>query len=154
MTRLLVAAGLVAVAVLVAFVLRRRRPSAPTQARFAAPAQLDRGDFARPDAPWLVAVFSSSTCHSCADMVRKVRVLESDQVAVDDVEVTARPEVHRRYEIEAVPITVVADATGVVQAAFVGPATATDLWAAVAEVRQPGSSPEPHLGRDLGEPPG
>jgi hypothetical protein len=26
--------------------------------------------------------------------------------------------------------------------------TATDLWAAVAEVREPGSTPEPGLGRD------
>jgi len=40
----------------------------------------------------------------------------------------------------------VADAAGVVRAAFVGPATATDLWAAVAEARQPGTSPEPDLG--------
>jgi len=27
--------------------------------------------------------------------------------------------------------------------------SATDLWAAVAEARNPGSSPEPGLGRDL-----
>ena len=45
------------------------------------------------------------------------------------------------------PLVVVADARGVVGASFIGPATATDLWAAVAEVRQPGSSPEPDLGR-------
>ena len=30
--------------------------------------------------------------------------------------------------------------------AFVGAFTATDLWAAVAELRDPGSSPEPGLG--------
>lgn len=147
MNRLLVALAIVAVAALVALVLRRRRSAAPTQARYRAPAQLDRADFARPEAPWLVAVFSSATCSSCADMVRKVQVLESDDVATDDVEVSARPDVHRRYGIEAVPIVVVSDRDGVVRAAFVGPATATDLWAAVAEVRQPGSSPEPHLGR-------
>jgi hypothetical protein len=35
-----------------------------------------------------------------------------------------------------------------VRAGFAGPVTATDLWAAVAEARQPGSSPEPQLGRD------
>jgi hypothetical protein len=33
-----------------------------------------------------------------------------------------------------------------VRAAFVGFATATDLWAAVAELRNPGSTPEPGLG--------
>jgi hypothetical protein len=35
----------------------------------------------------------------------------------------------------------------VIRAAFSGPVTATDLWAAVAECRSPGSSPEPELGR-------
>ena len=54
---------------------------------------------------------------------------------------------HRKYAIDAVPLVVVADARGVVGASFIGPASATDLWAAVAEVRQPGSSPEPDLGR-------
>jgi hypothetical protein len=33
-----------------------------------------------------------------------------------------------------------------VRAAFVGAVTATDLWAAVAECRRPGTSPEPELG--------
>jgi hypothetical protein len=42
---------------------------------------------------------------------------------------------------------VVADAQGVVRRGFVGAFTATDLWAAVAEVRAPGSTPEPDLGQ-------
>jgi hypothetical protein len=53
---------------------------------------------------------------------------------------------HRRYEIAAVPTTVIADADGVVLRAFVGSFTATDLWAAIAELRDPGSTPEPELG--------
>ena len=36
---------------------------------------------------------------------------------------------------------VVADAAGVVKAGFLGPVKAQDLWAAVAECREPGSSP-------------
>jgi hypothetical protein len=145
--RLLLAAAIVAVVALAAAWLRRRsRPGAPTQPAWTAPAQLDRADFARPVAPWLVVVFSSATCHSCADMVRKAGALASTAVAVEEVEARARPDLHRRYGIDAVPITVVADAAGVVKAAFVGPATATDLWAAVAEARGPGSSPEPELG--------
>jgi hypothetical protein len=62
------------------------------------------------------------------------------------VEFHAQPDVHRRYEISGIPTTVVADADGVVRAAFVGSVTATDLWAAVAEARTPGSTPEPELG--------
>jgi hypothetical protein len=74
-------------------------------------------------------------------------VLACDDVAVEEAEVTARRDLHDRYGIDAVPTLVVADADGVVRASFVGPVTATDLWAAVAEVRFPGSSPEPHLGQ-------
>jgi hypothetical protein len=44
-------------------------------------------------------------------------------------------------------MTLIADAEGVVKATFVSVPSATDLWAAVAEVRRPGSSPEPGLGR-------
>jgi hypothetical protein len=150
MSQVAIAVGVIVVAVVAALVLRRRsRPDTPTQATLTAPRQLDRADFARPDADWLVAVFSSSTCASCAGMVEKANVLASASVAVEELEARARRDLHRRYGIEAVPITVVADAAGVVRAAFVGPATATDLWAAVAELRQPGSSPEPDLGHPL-----
>jgi hypothetical protein len=133
--RLLLAAIVVVVAVLVAVVLERRRPEAPTQGNWAVPAQLDRADFARPDAPWLVAVFTSATCDSCAKAVEHANVLASESVAVDEAEVTARPDLHRRYRIDAVPTIVVADAEGVVRTSFTGPPSATDLWAAVAGVR-------------------
>jgi hypothetical protein len=144
-TQVLVAVVVAAVAVAVAAVLRRRRAAEPpSQPRtYLAPVQLDRADFARPEAPWLVAVFSSATCQTCAAMVAKAQVLASESVAVDDVEVGARAALHRRYEIDAVPIVVIADRDGVVRKSFVGPASATDLWAAVAEARDPGSTPHP-----------
>lgn len=135
MERFLLAAVVVVIAVVVAVVLERRRPEAPTQGRWAIPAQLDRADFARPEAPWLVAVFTSATCDSCARAVERAVVLEGEAVAVDEVEHKARPDAHRRYHIDAVPIIVVADADGVVRASFTGPPSATDLWAAVAAVR-------------------
>jgi hypothetical protein len=140
--RLLIAGVLVAVAVVVALVLERRRPDAPTTPRWAVPSQLDRADFAGPSTPWLVAVFTSATCDACAGTAAKARVLASESVAVDEVEVGLRQDVHRRYGIDAVPLVVVADAEGVVRASFVGPPTATDLWATVAELRTPGSTPD------------
>jgi protein-disulfide isomerase len=96
---------------------------------------LDRADFDRPDAPWLVVVFSSATCLSCQDAWEKARLLESDEVAVQDVEVADHKELHQRYGIDAVPMTVVADDEGVTRASFVGVPTAADLWAALAELR-------------------
>jgi hypothetical protein len=145
--RVVVALVLVVIAVIVAVVLDRRSPDAPTQAMWTVPQQLDRADFGGAGLPWLVAVFTSATCDSCRGTFAKATVLACDEVAVEEVEVTSRKDLHDRYGIDAVPTLVVADAEGVVRASFVGPPTATDLWAAVAEVRFPGSSPEPHLGQ-------
>jgi thioredoxin-related protein len=142
MERVIVALVIVVVVGVVAAAARRRRvPDAPTQRRFSAPQQLDRDDFARPEAPWLVAVFSSATCDVCAQVVAKAAVLECRDVAVVDVEYTANRDLHEKYSIDAVPTLVIADAHGVAVATFLGPMTATDLWAAVAEAREPGSTP-------------
>ena len=141
---------LVVLAVAVAVVLQRRRPDPPTAPRWAVPAQVDRADFTGRDAPWLVVVFTSATCTSCRRAVAAAGPLATAEVAVQEVEVGAHGDLHRRYGIDAVPTVVLADGGGVVRASFVGPPTATDLWAAVAEARDPGSSPEPELGRPGG----
>jgi peroxiredoxin len=146
MQRLLLAAAIVVVVSAVAAVLRRRRPAPPTPARYQVPAQLDRADFAGQGSPWLVVVFTSATCTSCGQVPEKVDVLRSDAVAVQEVSFQTERELHERYSVEAVPMILVADEEGVVRASFIGVPTATDLWAAVAEARQPGSSPEPDLG--------
>ena len=147
MVQVIVALVVVIVAVGVGLVLRRRQVvEAPTQPRYDVPAQLDRNDFDA-QSPWLVVVFSSATCTACADMVRKAEVLRSAHVSVVDVEYTAARALHTKYDIQAVPIVVIADAAGIVRAGFTGPVSATDLWAAVAEARDPGSTPEPELGR-------
>jgi hypothetical protein len=138
--RLLLAIGVVVVAALFAEIIRRaRRSDAPTQARWQLPTQLDRRDFDRPDAPWLVVVFSSATCSTCVDVIAKAQVLVSADVAVQAVPYQDHKDLHARYGIEAVPGVVIADADGVVRASFLGPMTATDLWAALAEARSPGS---------------
>lgn len=143
MERLVIVVVVAVVAVVIALVVQRRQPAAePVRTGYNVPGQLHRPDFTRPDAEWLVAVFSSATCSTCAAVWDKVRVLESEAVAVQDVELTAHRELHDRYRIDGVPTTVVADAEGVVRASFLGPATATDLWAALAELREPGSVPE------------
>ncbi|MET0457662.1 MAG: thioredoxin domain-containing protein [Ilumatobacteraceae bacterium] len=135
MERLLIAGAIVVVAVVVALIARRRRPDPPTQPTGAVPAQLDRSDFTRPEADWLVAVFTSATCETCADVARKADVLASDDVAVTEIEYQSNKDVHARYAIDAVPILVIADRAGVVRRSFVGPVSATDLWAAVAAAR-------------------
>jgi hypothetical protein len=141
-TNLLIAVAVVAVAAAAAIIGRRRRPQAPTQPRMQVPSQVDRNDFTGPDVDWLVAVFSSATCHTCADVVRKAQALASRDVVVHDVEYSVARDLHSRYDIDAVPVVLVVDRDGVVRTSFMGPVTATDLWAAVAECRSPGSRPD------------
>ena len=147
MERLTVAAALVALAAAAALLLRRRRPAPPTQPSWAVPVQLDRADFSGADRPWLVAVFTSSACASCQRATAKACVLASPQVVFEEIAYQDRKDLHERYGIEAVPTIVMADADGVVRKSFVGVPSATDLWAALAEARQPGASPEPDLGQ-------
>ena len=116
---------------------------------FSAPAQVDRADFADVSAPWLVAVFSSASCSTCADVVAKAKVLSCAEVGVVDVEYSAAATLHRKYHVDAVPDRRDRrSGRALSEPASCGPMTATDLWAAVAEARHPGSSPEPHLGHD------
>lgn len=143
MTRLVIAVVIVAVVAVFAELVRRRRvPDAPTQRRFNVPEQLDRADFVRPEAPWLVVTFSSDTCDKCADVVSKAAVLETRDVAVANIDFLQNKKLHERYNIDAVPTLVIVDSDGVTRKSFLGPMTATDLWAGVAEAREPGSTPD------------
>lgn len=143
MPQVLIVLALAAVGVGVAVAVQRRTSTeAPQQgASWEVPVQLKRGDFTRPDAEWLVAVFSSSTCLACAGTWDKAVLLESDAVATQRLDAVEDKPIHDRYGIEAVPMVVVADASGAVRRSFVGEPTATDLWAALAELREPGSVP-------------
>ncbi len=134
--RIAVAVALFALLAALAWWLERRRHhDAPTQAPGVAPTQLDRADFVRPDASWLVVLFTSATCDSCAGLYDKAAALESDEVAVTEIEYFARPELHERYHVDAAPMTLIADAEGVVRMSFLGAFAAPELWNAVAELR-------------------
>lgn len=149
MDRLVIVVPLVLVAVGVAFVVQRRRPDPPAQpVEHVAPAQLDRADFDGPDAPWLVVTFTSATCDTCAAVAAKAAVLASSEVAVVEAEYARDRELHDRYHVTAVPTLVIADARGVVRESFIGPTLATHLWAALAELRDPGSVPDGCSGHD------
>lgn len=135
MIRFVIVGVVVVIALLANLWQRKRQVDAPTQGASEVPSQIDRADFVRPDAPWVVLAFTSATCQTCSDIERKVRVLETNSVAIQILEYTAQRELHERYKIDAVPTVLMADANGVVQANFLGPVSATDLWAALARAR-------------------
>ncbi|MEP6623209.1 MAG: thioredoxin family protein [Acidimicrobiia bacterium] len=138
-TRVLIAAAVLVVVALVAVVLERRRGATaqPVRDPYPIPRQLFRADFPRPEAPWLVALFSSTTCDGCEAMRPKVLTLDSAEVVAVDISFQSERAIHERYEISGVPMVLVVDTDGVVQRAFLGAVTATDLWAAVAGARDP-----------------
>jgi hypothetical protein len=142
MLRIAIGVALLVVALIIAFVAeRRRRDGSPIRDAHPVPRQLYRADFPRPDALWLVALFSSQTCDSCASMREKVRALGATDVVVCDLEFSAERALHERYEISGVPMVLIADAEGVVRESFVGPATAQELREALSRARAatPGS---------------
>lgn len=142
MIRVAIVAAVIVAALVASRIIGSRRAKGPTQVGYAVPTQLDRADFTRPEAPWLVVAFTSATCSTCADIERKVTVLESGMVAVEVAEYGTRRDLHDKYGVDAVPSVVFADSDGVVQASFVGPVSATDLWAGLARVRDGGAAGE------------
>jgi hypothetical protein len=138
-----VALSIAVVVSVVAILLRRRRSTdAPTQKTWNVPSQVDPVDLGIGEAEWMIAVFTSGTCHVCADVAAKAEALSSRKVAVREIEYGADRALHDKYGIDAVPTLVVCDREGVVRHSTLGPVTATDLWAAVARVRDPESATE------------
>ena len=131
MERLIVLVVLMALAVVVALILQRRRPDPPSAPSYRAPRQLDRDDFTDPEAPTLVVVFASETCDSCPGVWELVSSVASESAALQLVTVQNDPRLHQRYRVDGVPTTVVADGDGVVVKAFFGPVAAEDLHEAL-----------------------
>lgn len=140
MTQLIIVSGVALIALLIGWLMQRQAPDAPTvPTQHKTPDQLDRRDFVRPDSPWLVVVFTSATCDTCAKVWTATQLLEGDEVAVQNVEVGRDAALHERYSITAVPSVVIADRSGVARAAYLGPPTSADLWAKLAELRDAAS---------------
>lgn len=133
----LFAALILVMAATLGVVVRKRKPDAPSQTLNLIPQQLNRKDFLSPEKPWLLVVFTSSTCDACQDVATKAKVLTSHDVAVQIIDYLEMRNLHRQYAIDSVPTTVIADNLGVVQYGVLGPITATDLWAAMARCRDP-----------------
>jgi hypothetical protein len=134
MIRLLIVVGTAALAVGAGWFVRRNSESVPTQAGGVYPTQLDRADFSDPR-DWLAVAFTAATCNTCADVEAKLRALESRHVGVHVVEYSAHKVLHRKYGVDSVPCVVIADTSGVVRSGMIGPVSATDLWAAMARIR-------------------
>lgn len=135
MDRLLVLAAVAILAGLVAVVLQKRRPGGLVATGLSVPGHLNRSDFAGTEVPWLVLVFSSADCAICAPMVAEAHTLASAGVVVQEVTVESASGLHSRYQIDAVPLFVVADQDGLVRAHHLGPSVPGELGAVLERAR-------------------
>ena len=135
MTQVAIVAGAAIVALIVGWGAQRRRPAPPLSISHTLPDQIDRSDFAQADTDWLVAVFTSDTCATCAKVWQSAQLLATPDVAVQNIEVNRDGDLHERYDITAVPSVVIADHEGVSRRTFLGPPSSSELWAAMADLR-------------------
>lgn len=135
MDRLLLVIGGLATAGIVAALLGRGRKPVPAANTRSIPEHLNRKDFDEPTSPWLVVVFTAKSCATCAGVMERANELASSQVTVQEIEFSSERALHQRYRVDAVPLVLIANETGAVQRAFVGPTSATDLRAGLAELR-------------------
>ncbi len=99
------------------------RPSVP---KSILPYQLDRSDFNNPSIEWIFILFTSDTCNACESVLNEVSKISIPNVVVQNINYAANKSLHIRYEIDAVPILLLADQKGIVQWSFAGvpPSTA------------------------------
>lgn len=120
MITLVLVAVITAVALGIAAFVNKRRPDAPTTPQFAVPQQLDRNDFEGADSDWVLVLFSSASCLSCADTRAVIEPVRTSEVFVTEIEFDTHRDIHERYGIDGVPALVLADSQGVVHWSFLG----------------------------------
>lgn len=123
--------GLSGAAVVVALLLQRRRPEPPTAPSYRAPGQVDRDDFTSPTSDQIIIVFTSASCAGCASVWDQVSAVASENLAVQNVEVSTDSSLHKRYKIDGVPTTLVVGNDGAVSDSFFGPIPAPELERAI-----------------------
>lgn len=122
--RLGILVALTVVAVVVALVLQRRRTEPPSSPSYRSITEIDRAEFAHADAPLLVVMFGSATCNTCPVVWETISELG---VPAERVDVQDDPKRHKRYRIDGVPTTIVANAAGIVAKTWFGPVTKEQL---------------------------
>ena len=81
-----------------------------------------------------IVVFTENSCHSCQDVVRLIRGPAGAGLPVADIEYGADQELHRKFDIDTVPTTVIVDEQGTVVAGWVGRIDLSEFTNALAKV--------------------
>lgn len=98
----------------------QRMPDSPSVPKSILPYQLDRSDFNNPSIDWIFVLFTSDTCDACDLVLSEVSKISLPNVVVQNINYATNKSLHVRYEIDAVPILLLADQQGIVQWSFAG----------------------------------
>ncbi len=131
LTAVAVVVGLAAASVVAYIVERRSRTSPSTFTGTVVPQLVDRSDFDEPRAPWLIAVFTSDSCNACAEVLARARSAASDDVVIHEIEFVRDRLLHEKYDVDAVPMTLLVDRTGAAAASWLGPLNLDELHTAI-----------------------
>jgi len=121
MTTVFLVVGAVIIAAAVSALASRSTTSASAETEHHIPEQLDVPDFRSTSTGRMLVVFSSSKCHTCALVVDAVSQINLLGLVVDVVDIETRPDLHAKYDIDAVPTTLLAESSGRVVKSFLGP---------------------------------
>ena len=134
MIRLLVALGLGGVVSAIAVVFNRSGTTTSISVRRnSLPARVPAVEVGLAEGPAII-IFTEASCHSCRDVVRLIRGPAGAGLPVADVEYGAEPTLHRKFNIDTVPTTVVVDKQGTVIAGWTGRVDLREFATALAEV--------------------
>lgn len=125
--RLGLLAGLSLLAIGAAYLLQRRRSDPPSSPSYRAIAEVDRSEFVQPEARLLVAMFGSTTCNTCPQVWETISKIDQSDIARERIDVQTDAERHKRYRIDGVPTTIVANHDGTVRKTMFGPITFAEL---------------------------
>ena len=136
MTRLFIAVALAGLVALASRLVDRRRASHPLVVRRGAlPTQVPAVEVGLGVGPAIIS-FTELTCRSCQDAISLIRGPAGGGIPVADIEYGAQPELHKRFDIDTVPTTVVVDDKGSVVAGWTGRIDLRELTVALAQVVQ------------------
>ncbi len=141
MSTILLVAGAVTIALTVSTLTRKAAASGrlagghDTEPKHHIPDVVSASDFGIPEGQWMLLVFSSEKCATCAVVVEAVSRIDMPGLAVEVIGIERMPELHADYRIDAVPTTIVADPTGSVRKSFLGPVDLPMIRLAVSAAR-------------------
>jgi len=134
--RLLVLVAVSLLACTAASIVQRRNYRHSVRTGSPVPVQIHRGDFPHPEIDWLIAIFTSESCDACTAVLRSAQSIDSAAVHVAKIDSTKNEKIYKLYDIDAVPLLLLANKNGVVLYYHRGPIPTDQLYKDIEEATE------------------